>query len=299
MKYSAIVRSPWSLRALAFYTSLTLCSLASAQDADEEIVAELEKPLWELGVGAGALMQPHYPSSSEHQTRGLALPYLVYRGEVLRIGDGQSARAVAAENSRYELSMSFAAAFDADSEGNELRRGMDDLDFIFEVGPQLVFKLGNYTYSDTSRSELQLALQARAAFSTDFGRIDHRGYVFEPMLRYRHYGLFSPQLEATVSLRPIWATRELHQYFYDVAAVDAIAFRPAYQAESGYFGTGLNFSGTWHLSDKARVFGGIQTSFHHGAANRQSPMFEDDFTMGVAIGFIWNFLESERMVVRP
>ena len=128
MKYSAIIRSPWSLGALAFYTSLTLCS-----------------------------------SSSEHQTRGLALPYLVYRGEVLRIGDGQSARAVAAENSRYELSMSFAAAFDADSEGNELRRGMDDLDFIFEVGPQLVFKLGNYTYSDTSRSELQLALQARAA----------------------------------------------------------------------------------------------------------------------------------------
>ena len=163
MKYSAIIRSPWSLGALAFYTSLTLCSLASAQDADEEIAAELEKPLWELGVGAGALLQPQYPSSSEHQTRGLALPYVVYRGEVLRIGDGQSARAVAAENSRYELSMSFAAAFDADSEGNELRRGMDDLDFIFEAGPQLVFKLGNYTYSDTSRSELQLATTACSA----------------------------------------------------------------------------------------------------------------------------------------
>ena len=59
-----------------------------------------ELPLWELGVGAGALYTPDYPSSAEHHTRAIALPYVVYRGDVLRVGDGQAARAVAAESSR-------------------------------------------------------------------------------------------------------------------------------------------------------------------------------------------------------
>lgn len=268
-----------------------------AADAEPVMV---EKPLWELGMGAGAFIaQPMYPSSSETQTRALALPYMVYRGDVIRIGDGQSARAVAAENSLYEISLSFDAAFDADSEGNQLRQGMPDLDFIFEVGPQVIFKLGDYNFADNSRSELRFSLQARAAFSTDFGRIDHRGYVFEPMLRYRHYGLFHPSLEATISLRPVWATRDLHAYFFDVDSQYTTPDRALYRAESGYFGTGLNFYGTWHINNKARIFTGIQTSWHHGAVNRNSPLFEDNFTVGFGAGFIWSFRESRRTVLRP
>lgn len=266
--------------------------------ADEAPVM-LEKPLWELGFGAGVLVQPHYPSSSETQTRGLGLPYIVYRGDVLRIGDGQSARAVAAESNRYELSMSFDAAFDADSEGNELRQGMPDLDFVFEIGPQLMFRLGDYTFSDTSRSELQFSLQARAAFSTDFGRIDHRGYVFEPMLRYRHYGLFRPDFEATVSIRPVWATRDLHAYFFDVESQFATTSRPEYRASQGYYGTGVNFYGTWHINNKARLFLGLQTSWLQGAQNSGSPLFEKKFTTGFGAGLIWSFVESKRTVMRP
>lgn len=291
---------PSSCKAIVstFFTSLVLAACPALADEDSEPVM-LEKPLWELGAGAGALVQPHYPGSSQHQTRGLGLPYVVYRGDVLRIGDGQSARAVAAENSFYELSLSFDAAFDADSDGNDLREGMSDLDFVFEIGPQLVFHLAEFQYSDTSYSEVDLALQARAALSTDFGNVDHHGYVFEPMLRYRHYGLFAPQFEGTVSVRPIIATRDVHGYFYDVEDEFATSTRAQYRAESGYFGTGVNFSGIWHINDKARWIGGVQTSFHHGAENRDSPLFEDDFTIGFAVGFIWSFFESERTVMRP
>ncbi len=280
---------------------LTILALipVTARAADETEPVLVEKPLWELGLGAGALVQPHYPGSSQHQSRGLGLPYVVYRGDVLRIGDGQVARAVAAENSFYELSLSFAAAFDADSDGNELREGMPDLDFIFEIGPQLVFGLADFQFSDSSRSEVELSLQARAALSTDFAGVDHHGYVFEPMVRYRHYGLFAPQLEGSISIRPVWATRDVHGYFYDVESEFANASRSRYRAASGYFGTGINLSGTWHISDKARMFAGVQTSFHHGAENRDSPLFEDDFTAGVAVGFIWSLIESKRTVMRP
>lgn len=284
--------------------TLILGSLATltwgitASAAEEEPVM-LEKPLWELGFGAGVLNQPQYPGSGERQTRGLGLPYMVYRGDILRIGDGQSARAVAAENSFYEVSLSFDAAFDADSDGNDLREGMPDLDFLFQVGPQVRFNLSSHDYSDTSRSEWQLSLQARAALSTDFGRIDHRGYVLEPMLRYRHYGLFDPRFELMVSLRPMWATRDLHAYFYDVKPQYATNSRAVYDADGGYFGTGLHFYGTWHFNEKGRLFLGVQTNWHHGAANTASPLFERKQTIGFGAGFIWALLESSRTVLRP
>tara|TARA_R110002072_G_scaffold142853_2_gene288545 strand:+ start:3543 stop:4424 length:882 start_codon:yes stop_codon:yes gene_type:complete len=291
-----------SIKRITPTACLLICLLplltSPAHAAETDPVME-EKPLWELGLGAGALLQPQYPSSSETQTRGLGLPYVVYRGDVLRIGDGQSARAVAAENSLYEISLSFNAAFDSDSEGNQRRQGMPDLDFVFEIGPQVMFKLGNYAFSDNSRSELQLLLQTRAAFSTDFGSIDHRGYVFEPMLRYKHYGLFAPEFDGTISVRPVWATRDLHAYFFDVTPQYADLNRREYQATSGYFGTGVNFSGTWHLNDQARIFLSLQTTFHSGAANRASPLFEDNFTAGLGVGFIWSFMESKRTVMRP
>lgn len=276
---------------------LAAAASASAAEQGSEPVM-IEKPLWEIGLGGGVLVQPHYPASSEYQTRGLGLPYVVYRGDILRIGDGGTARAVAAENSNYELSMSFAAAFDADSDDNTLREGMPDLDFIFEVGPQLIFHLQKFEFSDTSRSEIQLALQARAAFSTDFGRIDHHGYVFEPMLRYRHFGLFHPQLEGSISLKPLWATRDVHGYFYDVAQEFSTLSRSNYRARGGYFGTGLNFSGTWHINEKARMFLGIQTSFYEGARNIDSPLFEKKFNAGIGVGLIWSLKESKRMVMR-
>lgn len=290
--------SPKLKIAIAFTTLLSAGLAATSHAADAEEPVMIERPLWELGLGGGALIQPHYPASDEYQTRGLGLPYIIYRGDILRIGDGQAARAVAAENSFYELSMSFDAAFDAESDGNDLRDGMPDLDFIFEVGPQMIFHLQKFEFSDTSRSEIQLALQARAAFSTDFGRIDHHGYVFEPMLRYRHYGLFHPQLEGSVSLKPLWATRDVHGYFYDVTDEFSTTTRNSYRARSGYFGTGLNFSGTWHINPKARMFVGIQTSFFQGAENIHSPLFEKKFNAGFAIGLVWSLLESERTVMR-
>ena len=127
-------------RSVALVALMSLGQMnAHAAGADAPVM--IEKPLWELGLGGGAVVQPHYPSSSEYHTRGLGLPYVVYRGDILRIGDGGGTRAVAAENANYELSLSLNAAFDADSDNNELRTGMPDLDFIFEVGPQLIFHL--------------------------------------------------------------------------------------------------------------------------------------------------------------
>ncbi|MFU8763634.1 MAG: MipA/OmpV family protein [Haliea sp.] len=280
---------PYILRLLP---GLLLAASVQAEPPIEEL------PLWELGFGAGVLYTPDYPSSSERRTRAIALPYMVYRGDVLRVGDGQAARAVAAESSRFELSMSFDAAFDARSDRNERREGMPDLDFLFEVGPQLRLKLGNYEFANNGYGELDLALQARAVFSTDFRGIDHQGYVAEPMLRYRHWGLLWPQLETNVSLRPIWADRQLHDFFYGVAPEFVTTERPLFEAEEGYFGTQLSLFARWNFTDRFQVFAGTQIISHQGAANRDSPLFEEDYTVNIGGGFLWSVVDSKRTVQR-
>lgn len=271
--------------------SLSAAEIIAPEDAPEEI-----KPLWELGFGTGVLHAPDYPTSSEKHVRGIALPYVVYRGEVLRIGDGQTARAVAFDNDRIELDMSFTAAFDADSEDNELRKGMPDLDYMFQIGPQMKVNLADFIFEDASLGSLTLALQARGVFSTDLGSIDQHGYVFEPMLQYKHFGFLSPQMDVTISLKPQWGSRQLHEYFFDVETRYATASRPAYQADEGYFGTGLNLYGRYRVNENFDAFLGIQTTSHHGSANEDSPLYEKDFTVGFGAGFIFKFLASKRMV---
>ncbi len=279
--------------ASAFWVNTTLfaADILSPENAPKEI-----KPLWELGFGAGALHAPSYPSSSEKHVRAIALPYIVYRGDVLRIGDGQTARAVAFENDKVELDMSFAVAFDAESEDNELRQGMPDLDYMFQIGPQMKINLADFVFSDESVGSLTLALQARGVFSTDLGSIDQQGYVFEPMLQYKHFGFLTPKLDATISLKPQWASRQLHEYFFEVEPDYVTESRSVYRSGGGYFGTGLNLSATYRINEKFNAFFGVQITSHHGAANEDSPLYEKDFTTGFGAGFILKLFGSKRMV---
>lgn len=283
-------------RILFSTVSLGLCcgsgpGLLAAEDS-----AEPARPLWEIGVGAGGRYGPDYPASSERHARGLVLPVVIYRGEVFRLGDGQAARAIAFENERFELDLSFDAAFDADSEENERRTGMPDLDYLFQVGPQLKINLRDLHFSDSSHARLTLALQARSVFSTDLRGIKHRGYVFEPMVRYRHYGWLHPNLDATLSIRPQWASSQLHEYFFDVSSGFVTVDRPLHESGGGYFGTGFNLYGSYRVDDKLSVFLGMQATSHHGAANKDSPLFEKKFTTGVTAGFVWYLRTSQRMV---
>ena len=41
-------------------------------------------PLWEAGVGVGAVAVPAYKGSATYRTFAAPLPYFVYRGEIFR-----------------------------------------------------------------------------------------------------------------------------------------------------------------------------------------------------------------------
>ncbi|MGB0217226.1 MAG: MipA/OmpV family protein [Alteromonas oceani] len=250
-------------------------------------------PLWEAGVGGGMIESPNYPASSERNFVALALPYVIYRGDIFRVGGRGGARAVFLENERLELDMSFGGAFAADSDDNTVREGMPELDYLVEIGPQLIYKIRDFSFSGGGNSRLNARLQARAVFSTDFGGFDGRGLVFEPTLTYQQRGVFLPETGFSLALRTTWATEKLHDYFYEVTPEYATTVRPAYDAQSGYLGAELSAGLAFPVVKNVRGFLTTSVQFNSGSANENSPLFEKDVTYSVGVGFVWRAYKSD------
>ncbi len=272
---------------------------AAAQDVEEGDVPPVEtrtQPLWEVGIGGGALLEADYPAAGAYGPNGLALPYVIYRGDVFRVGGGSVARAVALETRRFEFDLSLSASFDADD--NDARDGMPDLDFLFEAGPQLVYHAARFAYGGSETGEIDARLQARAVFSTDFSDLNNRGFLVEPEIAYRHRGLLGTGLGLDVALGSTFATRDLHDYFYSVAPADARPGRPAFDADAGYLGIEARAGLSIPIVERLRVFLVGKLGYYGGAANEDSPLFEDEINLGAGVAFVWRIFESERRVAR-
>jgi len=251
------------------------------------------QPLWEVGLAGATFEVPNYPASSERNFIAIALPYFVYRGDFFRIGDGGGIRAVFIEKSDFEIDLSFAGAFSADTEDNTARTGMPELDFLFEIGPQLIYKIKDFSYDNGGQSRIKARFQARAVFSTDFDRIDNRGYVFEPTITYQQRGVLFKETGLNLSLAFTYASEELQDYFYQVDNKFVSPSRQHYDAQGGYLGAKVAVSFSFPLSNNIRGFLGGSINIHKGAVNQESPLFEKDITYSIGAGIVWRMYESE------
>ncbi|GGF59342.1 MipA/OmpV family protein [Alteromonas lipolytica] len=261
--------------------------LTGFEDLDEK------QPLWEAGLGGGMIESPNYPASAERNFVALALPYVIYRGDIFRLGGQGGARAVFVENDKLELDMSFGGAFAADSDDNTAREGMPELDYLVEVGPQLIYKLKDFSFTGGGNARLNGRIQARAVFSTDFERLDARGFVFEPTLTYQQRGVFLPETGFSLAFRMTWATEKLHDYFYQVTPEFETAVRPAYNAKSGYLGSELSAGLAFPVIKNVRGFVSTSVQFNAGSANEDSPLYEKDITYSIGVGFVWRAYKSD------
>jgi outer membrane protein len=236
-------------------------------------------PLWEAGLVAGGWQVPDYPGADQSHARGIVAPVFIYRGRVLRVDQG-AIRGRVFDTPDWEFDLSATGAFNA--RDNDVRRGMPGLDYLFGVGPQLIYKGWQRGGAGPS-----LHLKTRALFSTDLRDFDRRGFSIDPDLRWRFKPAALPRGTLTLSVQPTWASRALHQYFYGVDPAFATPTRPAYAARSGYLGTDFvatvsrreGRSLSWFLTARALSL--------HGAANRDSPLLRDrsNFTLGA--GIVW------------
>ncbi len=255
-------------------------------------VAE-ELPLWEFRFAAFGRYSPVYPGAADHNLTLLPLPYPVYRGSRLHFGDDldEIAEGRVLTRSRVDLDINFNVNFGADSEDISVRQGMPDLDLLLEIGPELEFKLNN---RPAVEGELLLALQLRAAVSFDGSSATGRGVLFSPELEYRLDQAFGRRIDWSLRWKSVWGSEDYADYYYEVAPDFATIERPSFNASAGYIGSELRLGFVRQISARLKFDGSAKLWINHGAKNLRSPLFQDDYGLGVQGAFIWTLGTSEQ-----
>lgn len=278
---------PAQLVSYKAWLALACCVLAWGAGAHAD-----ELPLWEAGLGVGVLDFPDYRGSDQRRFYVLPVPYLVYRGDFLKV-DRESLRAQFFNSPDLQLDLSVNGSIPVKSSDNSARQGMPNLDPSLEIGPAL-----NWTAlrSEDSKFKLELRLPVRTVEGSNFFHVENIGWISQPNisvdiadpLNYEGWRL-------GLLTGPLFADRRYFQYFYGVAPAYATAERPAYEAHGGYAGsqfiTALSkrYPGFW-------VGGFVKWDTLHGAAFEDSPLVKKKqfFTGGFAIS--WIFSESKTLV---
>ena len=251
-----------------------------------------KKPLFELGVAGGGGYLPDYPAAGQNHFNGIALPFPIYRGEFFRSDSKGLLRGRLIHSRDFELDVSLSGSLDADSDDNDARRGMPDLDHMAEVGPRI-----QWTIARAAKwAKIDVELLLRAVFSTDFSSLEHRGYLAEPQIAYQHGNLFETGMKLKLGLSTTFASEDLQDYFYQVEAPFVTNSRPLYDAKGGYLGSRVRLSLLYPLGKHLRLFTIGDIYSQHGAANQDSPLYREDITFGFGLGLIWSFYQSDSIV---
>jgi outer membrane scaffolding protein for murein synthesis (MipA/OmpV family) len=251
-------------------------------------------PVFEAGIAGGGGFLPAYPASDQNRWRGLAVPYIIYRGNVFRADDnGLRARTSLADG--IELSVSASGGVNASSDDVTARQGMPDLEWLGELGPTLRFTLWRGE-DEASPQRIVVDTPIRAVFSTDWSSVSFRGFTFAPDIAYEHTHFLSPFARLRVSAGVSFGTDRYADYFYDVAPQFARADRPAYNAQAGYVGSRLTLSYRLPLNERFSVVAGGRVENFSGAANADSPLFRNEWNFSVVAGFAVSLWRSEATV---
>lgn len=264
-------------------SALFLAGIASA--------AATEVPLWELGLGVGAVAFSDYRGSANSSVYVLPVPYFAYHGEFLK-ADRNGVRGLLLDSRIAELNVSVSATTPVRSRHEPARAGMPDLKPTFEIGASLDLHLWR---SATDRIRLDLRLPVRRVVTIE-REPRAVGWLFTPRLNLdvrdigRHRGW-----DAGFLAGPVFGDRAYHDYFYSVAPAYATAERPAYRAEGGYSG--------------AELIGALSKRFPHywlgvflrydalaGARFLPSPLVGSQRYWAGGFGFAWMIGKSTRLV---
>jgi hypothetical protein len=215
------------------------------------------------------------------------LPYLVYRGPLLRADQGTLGLR-AAKTATTELDIGFAGSFGSAASDNRVRRGMPDIGTLEEFGPRLRIDLG----AAPGNGRWGAALPLRGVFDLS-DSFRYRGLTFEPALSWSRSARGGWRYGLTGSV--LLGDERIGDTFYAVDAPFVTAARPAYDARAGLIATRLSFNLAKRLGEDWRAFGYVRVDSVAGAANRTSPLVERREGVSGGIGLAWTWMRSERM----
>ncbi len=255
---------------------------------------EPQKPLWEFGLGIGALGFPDYRGSDTSHVYPLPIPYFIYRGRFLR-ADRDGVRGLLLNRKVVELTISVNATTPVRSRDSAARRGMPDLRPTIELGPSLNVHL----WRSTDRPiRLDLRMPLRGAVTVESSP-QYIGWFFAPQLNLDLTD-FAGRAGWNLGLAagPLFADRRYDDYFYSVAPRFAAVNRPAYEARGGYSGSQMlaamskRFSRYW-------VGAFVRYDVLGGAAFSESPLVRSNHYWAAGVGIAWMIGQSSTLVDFP
>lgn len=271
------------MRILIFLLTLTCSIYAYARL--EKIPSE--KALYEFGLVGGAGYVPDYPASDQGRIRYIGAPIVRYRGLRFRSDEEDSMKARLFTDPHYGFDLSAAGSFPTNSDKNDARKGMRDLDWIGELGPRFYFFL-----IKTEKVWVRFFTPVRLAFSTDLTGATYRGLVFAPSFNIRYYFDETKFNSIIFGATRTHTTHHLQEYFFQVDEKYSNADRPQYNAESGYLSTS---AGMAFIHEKKNIgfYTGFGVNSFKGAANAGSPLHRTDYTYGMFVGMSYIFHQSD------
>jgi outer membrane scaffolding protein for murein synthesis (MipA/OmpV family) len=274
-----VVSIPFALTCAVF------SSLASAQV--EPNLEATDRPLWEAGLSGIGLSSPAYPGAADRSSRGLLLPWFIYRGPIFRADESTvGARLVKTETVQFDVG--FAAALGASSDDVEVRKGMPDLGFQFEFGPRMRVNLVRPTPSSVVRFDLPL----RAVFEVKDG-LKNRGFAFEPRIAYENRNI-GAGWGVGASVSALVGDRKFNEFLYGVPREFATSTRRAYEAKSGLITPRLQFTLSHRLTDDIRLFTFTRYDFAGSSANSDSPLHIKNSGASFGLGAVWTLGRSSQ-----
>jgi MipA family protein len=268
-------------------TALLLAAVCCAVPAQAK-----EVPLWEVGLGAGAVAFEDYRGSNTTHAYPLPVPYVVYNGKFLK-ADRDGVRGTLFNQDWLEINLSFNLTTPVRNDRE--RSGMPDLRSTVEVGPSFDFHLFR---SEDRRVKFDLRMPLRYAATVESSpRII--GWTFSPRFNVDlrdPFGFVGWNLGLLAG--PLFADHRYHDYFYSVAPQFANLSRPEFQAKGGYAGTQTLAA----LSKRyPRFWVGAYMRYDTlaGAVFVDSPLVQRKSYWTGGFGFAWMIRRSSQVVEVP
>lgn len=264
-------------------------SVSAVQAQNQEDLEPVSpRSLWELGAAGAGGTRPAYPGSDTRLTNQAALPYAIYRGRYLRVGDG-GVRVRARKDETTELDIGVSGSLGSNSNEVQARAGMPNLGTLIELGPRLKIRLP----SRPSGARVTLNLPLRAVFDLS-DSVRDRGYTFEPGLSvgWRPWAKTS----VGVGLTAFFGDRRLNRLFYgvDPQFTDTALGRTAFEARAGLIATRLSLSMSTAVNRDLYFGSYLRFDTVRGAANEDSPLVRKTEGLTAGVGLSWTLFRSER-----
>lgn len=241
------------------------------------VLAEKTSGYWELGAGISFVQSPHYAGSSQSKNYVVPFPHIVIETEYLSV-DRNVMHGHVLSTDVFRFDISFSGAFKVDSDEDELRQGMPDLDYIIEAGPSLKWLLsGNFD----GKRYVTFEVPVRGAIATDFDEAKSIGWHAIPTLHWHNEWHSNSVWKLDNRLRVFYESQEYNDYIYSVDFPYATAERPYYQAEKGYGGWEYMLGIRHEKGNRAMGFVLNYTNISQAVFN-DSPLVAEDhnFTIG-------------------